>query len=99
MNDEPVRVPIEPTFDLHHFAPRDVVALVEDYVAEASAAGFREVRIVHGRGRGVQRGLVQQALERSPLVEAFWDDPMSHLGATVAVLRTTQGFVSRCRRP
>jgi len=90
MNDDPIRIPIEPTFDLHHFAPQDVVAVVADYVAEASAAGFREVRIVHGRGRGVQRGLVQQALERNQLVEAFWDDPRSHLGATIAVLKTSR---------
>ena len=53
----------------------------------AHAAGFREVRLVHGRGTGVQRGIVQAALERHPLVESFSDDPRSHLGATVASLR------------
>lgn len=86
MEDEPVHVPIEPTIDLHHFAPREVVSVVDEYLREAQRAGFREVRLVHGRGRGVQRGLVQRALEEHPLVEEFWDDPQSHLGATVARL-------------
>ena len=67
-------VPIERELDLHSFAPRDVASVVEEYVNAAVLAGIREVRIVHGRGRGVQRGIVQAALERHPLVEGFWDD-------------------------
>ncbi len=81
------RVPIEPTFDLHPFAPRDVVSVVAEYVSAAHDAGISVVRIVHGRGRGVQRGIVQAALEAHPLVEAFWDDTDAHLGATFARLR------------
>lgn len=73
--------------DLHAFDPRDVVSVVEEYVRAAHAAGLREIRLIHGRGRGVQRGIVQQALERHPLVEAFWDAPETHLGATVARIR------------
>jgi len=84
---EPVRIPIEPELDLHPFRPRDIPSVVEDYITEAHAAGLREVRLVHGRGIGVQRGIVQQALERHPLVEAFDDDHASHLGATIARLR------------
>ena len=80
-------VPIEGTLDLHAFAPRDIKSVVEEYVNAAHAAGLREVRLVHGRGRGVQRGIVQQALERHPLVVEFWDAAESHLGATVATLR------------
>ena len=53
----------------------------------AAAAGLIEVRLVHGRGRGVQSGIVQATLERHPLVAAFWDDPHAHLGATIAQLR------------
>jgi len=79
-------VPIEDSLDLHAFAPRDIVDVVEEYVRAAHAAGLREVRLIHGRGRGVQRGLVQRALDRHPLVESFWDDDRSHLGATVAQL-------------
>jgi DNA-nicking Smr family endonuclease len=86
MNTDPVRVPIEETLDLHPFAPADVVSVVDEYVRAAHAAGFREIRLIHGRGRGVQRGLVQAALERHPLVEAFWDPPESRLGATIARL-------------
>jgi len=86
MENTPFHVPISGTLDLHPFAPVDVKSVVEEYVREAHTAGFREVRLVHGRGRGVQRGIVQAALERHPLVEAFWDAPDSHLGATVARL-------------
>ncbi len=80
------RIPVEASLDLHAFAPREVRSVVEEYVAAAYAAGLREVRLVHGRGRGVQRGIVQQALDRHPLVAEFWDAPDAHLGATVARL-------------
>jgi DNA-nicking Smr family endonuclease len=80
------RVPIEDVLDLHPFAPRDVSSVVEEYVAAAHAAGLREVRLIHGRGKGVQRGIVQQALDRHPLVAEFWDAPGTLLGATVARL-------------
>jgi dsDNA-specific endonuclease/ATPase MutS2 len=86
MADGPVRVPIERELDLHAFAPRDVPAVVADYVDAAVAAGFGEVRLIHGRGRGIQRGIVQAALERHPRVLEFWDDTAAHLGATIARL-------------
>ena len=81
------RIPIEDALDLHAFAPRDIKSLVDEYVTAAWEHGLREVRLIHGRGRGVQRGVVQQALERHPLVAEFWDAPETHLGATVARLR------------
>ena len=80
------RLPIEDTIDLHAFAPRDVAAVVDEYVRAAHERGLREVRLIHGRGRGVQRGRVQSVLEAHPLVAEFWDAPESHLGATVARL-------------
>jgi DNA-nicking Smr family endonuclease len=80
------RVPIEPSLDLHTFSPRDIKSVVDEYVHAAHEAGLREVRLIHGRGKGIQRGIVQQALDRHPLVEEFWDAPESHLGATVARL-------------
>jgi DNA-nicking Smr family endonuclease len=86
--DESVEVPIGPEFDLHSFAPADIRSIVEEYLAEAAARGLTEVRLVHGRGKGVQRGVVQATLERHPLVAEFWDDPSSHLGATIARLKT-----------
>ena len=83
----PHRVPIEGTLDLHPFAPRDVASVVAEYVTAAHEAGLREVRLIHGRGKGIQRGIVQNALERHPLVAEFWDDHASHLGATIARLK------------
>jgi dsDNA-specific endonuclease/ATPase MutS2 len=85
------RVPIEPELDLHSFLPRDIPSVVDEYVTAASDAGIEEVRLVHGRGRGVQRGIVQAVLERHPLVVRFWDDTAAHLGATIAVIDTRTG--------
>jgi dsDNA-specific endonuclease/ATPase MutS2 len=85
-DDDPVHVPIESQLDLHAFSPRDIPSVVESFVDAAADAGLGEVRLVHGRGRGVQRGIVQQALDRHPRVVEFWDDPSSHLGATIARL-------------
>ena len=84
---EPIRIPIERELDLHAFAPRDITSVVGEYITAAHEAGLREVRLIHGRGKGIQRGIVQQALERHPLVEEFWDAFETHLGATVARLR------------
>ena len=80
-------VPIEREIDLHAFTPRDIPSVVEEYINAAAQAGFRDVRVVHGRGTGVQRGIVQATLDRLPLVETFQDDTASHLGATLVRLR------------
>jgi dsDNA-specific endonuclease/ATPase MutS2 len=80
------RIPIERELDLHAFAPRDIPSVVEEYINAAADAGFDVVRLVHGRGRGVQRGIVQQTLDRHDRVAEFWDDPHAHLGATIAQL-------------
>ena len=82
------QVPIEDALDLHTFAPRDVTSVVEDYVTEAHSRGLVEVRLIHGRGIGVQRRAVHTALKRHPLVVEFWDAPEAHLGATIARLRS-----------
>ena len=86
MADEALRIPIEGEIDLHAFAPSDIPSVVAEYVEAAASAGLGEIRLVHGRGRGVQRGIVQAALERHPRVAEFWDDPAAHLGATIARL-------------
>ena len=91
MSDEAVRIPIETELDLHAFAPRDIASVVSDYIDAAVLAGLRDVRLVHGRGTGVQRGIVQAALDRHPSVVEFHDDPASHLGATVARLAARSG--------
>jgi DNA-nicking Smr family endonuclease len=83
-----MRIPIEDSIDLHTFLPRDIPSVVEEYVRAAAESGFLQVRLIHGRGKGVQRGIVQAVLDRHPLVESFHDAPESHLGATVANLRS-----------
>jgi DNA-nicking Smr family endonuclease len=88
LNDDPLPIPIEDSLDLHAFLPADIASVVDEYVRAAHAAGLREIRLVHGRGKGVQRGIVQQVLERHPLVTEFFDAPESHLGATVAILHS-----------
>ena len=82
MDDEPINVPITNELDLHAFAPADIPSVVDEYVRAAHEAGLSDVRLIHGRGRGVQRGIVQALLERHPLVVEFWDDTDAHLGAT-----------------
>ena len=81
------RVPIEHSIDLHTFSPRDIPSVVDEYIRAAYEAGLREVRLIHGRGIGVQRARVHQTLRDHPMVESFTDAPETHLGATVAVLK------------
>ena len=83
---QPVKIPIEEVLDLHAFTPSDILSVVDEYLRAAFEAGFREVRLIHGRGAGVQRGSVQRFLSTHPLVRQFWDAPESHLGATLARL-------------
>jgi dsDNA-specific endonuclease/ATPase MutS2 len=82
----PVRIPIERELDLHAFAARDIPSVVDAYIDAAADAGFEIVRLVHGRGRGVQRGIVHAALAKHVRVAECWDDPAAHLGATCARL-------------
>lgn len=88
--DDPVVLPLEDAIDLHPFRPAETASVVEEYLAAAAARGFREVRIVHGRGVGTQRTIVRAVLARSPLVEEFRDAPPERggWGATVALLRS-----------
>jgi DNA-nicking Smr family endonuclease len=91
MNDDELdayQIPIEDTLDLHAFTPADIPSVVAAYLEAAHAAGLRELRLIHGRGIGVQRARVQQVLREHPLVEGFGDAPESHLGATVVRLKT-----------
>lgn len=85
---EPVVLPITGELDLHTFAPADAMAVVADYLDECRRRGLLEVRIVHGRGRGVRRAEVRRALARREDVVAFRDAPPSSggWGATLVVL-------------
>ena len=81
MEEEPVRIPITDVFDLHSVPPRDVRAVVEEYLIEAHRLGFKALRIVHGRGIGVQREMVRAILARTPFVAGFGDAPAEACGA------------------
>ena len=85
----PVQIPIEDALDLHAFMPRDVRSVVDEYLHAAAARGFREVRLIHGRGIGVQRQAVRALLNGHPLVAAFRDAPAERggWGATIVALR------------
>jgi dsDNA-specific endonuclease/ATPase MutS2 len=85
---EPVRLEINDVFDLHAIAPREVRAVVEEYLREARRKGFRSVRIIHGKGVGVQREIVRSILAHTPFVEEFADAPpgAGGWGATIARL-------------
>ena len=91
--DEPfpdsVEIEITDVFDLHTIQPREVKAVVEEYLFQARQKGFQSVRIIHGKGIGVQRELVQSILERTPFVLSFTDAPpeAGGWGATIAHLQ------------
>jgi hypothetical protein len=89
----PVVVPIEDSIDLHRYRPAEIDDLVTGYVEAAWEAGLREVRIIHGRGRGVQRHRVQRLLARDPRVERFCDAPADRggRGATLAWISARKG--------
>ena len=86
---DPVILPIEDSLDLHTFAPRDVRSVVDEYLRQAVARGFSEVRLVHGKGTGTQRAIVRSLLATHPAVERFFDGPPGRggWGATVVVLK------------
>ncbi|HEV7859033.1 MAG TPA: Smr/MutS family protein [Pyrinomonadaceae bacterium] len=89
---EPVALEIGDIFDLHTIAPREVEGVVEEYLLEARRAGFRSVRIIHGKGKGVQREIVRSILARTSFVESWTDAPplAGGWGATVAQLQPEQ---------
>ena len=89
MDEEPVRIPITDVFDLHSVPARDVRAVVEEYLLEAHRLGFKALRIIHGRGIGVQREIVRSVLARTEFVAEFHDAPAEAggWGATIVTLK------------
>jgi DNA-nicking Smr family endonuclease len=84
-----VRIPIEEWIDLHTFLPQEIPSLLEEYLQECQKKGFKEVRIIHGKGKGVQRNIVHSFLGNSPLVESFRSAPpeAGSWGATLVTLK------------
>lgn len=87
--EEPVRIPITNVFDLHTVQPKEVEAVVEAYLEEADRLGLKSLRIIHGRGIGVQRAIVRAVLARTPFVLSYRDAPpeAGGWGATLVTLR------------
>jgi dsDNA-specific endonuclease/ATPase MutS2 len=87
--NEAVHIPVTDVFDLHTVPARDVEGVVEEYLIEANRLGLKALRIIHGRGIGVQREIVRKVLARTPFVAAFGDAPAEAggWGATIVTLR------------
>jgi DNA-nicking Smr family endonuclease len=87
--ENPVVVPIQDSIDLHPFSPRDIPSVVQEYISECLRNSIYEVRIIHGRGIGVQRKIVRSILEKHPAVVSFQDAPpeAGGWGATSVTLR------------
>jgi len=87
--DDPVELPITDVFDLHTVPAKEAKGVVEEYLAEAHRLGFKALRIIHGRGIGVQREMVREVLARTSFVESYGDAPAEAggWGATLVTLR------------
>ncbi len=86
---DPIVLPLEDVIDLHPFAPKEIRSVVEEYLLECCAAGMTSVRLIHGKGKGVQRQSIRALLERLPYVESFQDAPLGagSWGATLVTLK------------
>lgn len=86
---DPIVIPIADHLDLHPFRPKDIPSVVEEYLEQCKDAGFSEVRLIHGKGKGVQRNIVRSLLSKLPAVLSFHDGPLEAggWGATVVILK------------
>ena len=86
---EPVVLELSDTIDLHPFQPRDISSVVEEYLEQCLRSGFTEVRLIHGKGKGVQRDIVRSLLSKHPAVHSFKEAPLEAggWGATIVVLK------------
>ena len=84
-----VPIPIEDSFDLHSFLPSDVPSVLAEYLEQAHLRGWREVRVVHGKGTGTRRAQTRNLLAADPRVADFFDAPPQRggLGATIVILK------------
>jgi DNA-nicking Smr family endonuclease len=89
LSDEPVILPIEDRLDLHAFHPKDIASVVEEYLEQCRQKGIVEVRLIHGKGIGVQRKVVRSVLDKHPAVVSYKDAPAEAggWGATVVILK------------
>lgn len=94
---DPVVLPLEDVLDLHPFAPKEIRSAVEEYLRECCAAGWTSVRLIHGKGKGVQRESIRALLARLPYVQSFYDAPPAagSWGATIVELNPALADLSR----
>jgi DNA-nicking Smr family endonuclease len=87
---DPIVIPIEDHLDLHPFQPKDIASVVEEYLVQCKEARFHEVRLIHGKGKGVQRKIIRGLLEKHANVESFHDAQLEagSWGATVVILKS-----------
>jgi DNA-nicking Smr family endonuclease len=88
-SDDPIVLPIEDSIDLHPFQPKEIASVVEEYLEECRRVGFSEVRLIHGKGVGVQRNIVRSVLGKHSAVQSYHDAPAEagSWGATVVILK------------
>ena len=98
---DPIVVPIEDVIDLHPFAPKEIRSVVEEYLRECCTAGFTQVRLIHGKGKGVQRESIRALLARLPYVTDCADAPMEAggWGATIVYLDPSRVNPAGSREP
>ena len=87
--EKPIKLPVEDSIDLHTFSPKDIPEVLKSYLEECYEVGLKEVRIIHGKGIGVQREIVRKVLCQHTLVENFFQAPpqAGGWGATIAILK------------
>ena len=89
---DPIRIPVTDILDLHSIPPRDVKPVVEEYLIEARRLGFSALRIIHGRGIGVQREMVRSILARTDFVADYRDAPLEAGGWGATIVSLKQGL-------
>ena len=85
--DQPVVLPLEDVLDLHPFQPKDIPSVVQEFLEECRRAGILEVRLIHGKGAGVQRATVRSLLDKHPAVISFEDAPAEAGGWGATIVR------------
>jgi DNA-nicking Smr family endonuclease len=85
--EEPTIIPIDGVLDLHTFSPREVRDLLDDYLTACLDKGILDVRIIHGKGKGILRDRVRSLLAKNPLVQGWSEAPLDAGGWGATLVR------------